>query len=156
MGRTGSALDNAVVESFHSTIEFEVLSRTRFATREQARRTIAAWLGEYDTVRLHSTNGMIAPVDYENGRRRPGAKSYQQLRRRRSDRAAAKTKSQAEAATPPETLSEPLRDPHRRRAASGPGQATPTAGHGLPQRSRGATRPRSLNTKIMSTGPSTG
>jgi transposase InsO family protein len=121
MGRTGSALDNAVVESFHSTIEFEVRSRTRFATREQARRDMAAWLSEYDTVRLHSTNGMIAPVDYENGRRRAGAKTYQQLRRRRSDRAAAKTKSQAEAAAPPQqTLSEPLRDPHRRRAASGP------------------------------------
>jgi transposase InsO family protein len=127
MGRTGSALDNAIVESFHSTIEFEVRSRTRFTTREQARRDMAAWLSEYDTVRLHSTNGMIAPVDYENGRRRAGAKTYQQLRRRRSDRAAAKAKSQAEAAAPPETLSEPLRDPHRRRAASGPAPPTSRA-----------------------------
>jgi len=30
MGRTGSALDNAVAESFNSTLEFELLSRRRF------------------------------------------------------------------------------------------------------------------------------
>lgn len=34
---------------------------------------------------LHSTNGMLAPVEFEHGRRRPGAKSYDQLRRRRYD-----------------------------------------------------------------------
>ena len=36
MGRTGSALDNAVSESFHSTLEFELLSRTRFATHARS------------------------------------------------------------------------------------------------------------------------
>ena len=127
MGRTGSAPDNAVAESFHSTIEFEVLSRARFATREQARRAMAAWLGEYDTVRLHSTNGMLGPVDYEHGRRRPGAKTYDQLRRRRRRRGpdagpgpAARPENLAEAATPPGTSDGPLRDGRRRRAAYGP------------------------------------
>jgi transposase InsO family protein len=33
MGRVGSALDNAAVESFNSTLEHELLSRVRFATR---------------------------------------------------------------------------------------------------------------------------
>jgi transposase InsO family protein len=65
MGRTGSALDNAVAESFNSTIEFELLGGHRFATREQARRAVAAWIEEYNTVRRHSTNGMLAPVEYE-------------------------------------------------------------------------------------------
>jgi putative transposase len=83
MGRTGSALDNAVAESFHSTLEFELRSRQRFTTRAQARRAVVGWLQEYNTDRLHSTNGMICPVDYENGRRRPGAKTYAQLRRGR-------------------------------------------------------------------------
>lgn len=83
MGRTGSALDNAVAESFHSTLQFELRSRQWWATRDQARRDVAAWLAEYNTDRLHSTNGMICPVDYENGRRRPDAKTYDQLRRRR-------------------------------------------------------------------------
>lgn len=82
MGRTGSALDNAVSEAFHSTLEFELRSRERFATKAQARQAVMEWLEEYNTVRFHSTDGMLSPVDYEHGRRRPGAKTYDQLRRR--------------------------------------------------------------------------
>ena len=66
MGRTGSALDNAVAESFNATLEWELLRQRRFATREQARRAVAGWLDEYNTVRRHSTNGMLSPVDYEH------------------------------------------------------------------------------------------
>ncbi|MEV6227453.1 integrase core domain-containing protein [Saccharopolyspora shandongensis] len=66
MGRTGSALDNAVAESFNSTLEFELLGRQRFATREQARQAVATWIDEYNTVRRHSTNGMLSPVAYEH------------------------------------------------------------------------------------------
>ena len=126
MGRTGSALDNAVAESFHSTLEFELLSRNRFTTHDQARQAVTAWLQEYNTVRFHTTNGMLSPVEFEHGRRRPGAKSYDQLRRRRRHTVWTQTdhhaqqSNQAEAATPPETLSEPLRDGHQPRAASGP------------------------------------
>jgi transposase InsO family protein len=125
MGRTGSALDNAVAESFHSTLEYEVRSRQAFATRAEARRTIVAWLEEYNGVRLHSTNGMLAPVAFEHGRRRPGAKTYDQLRRRRRRRPGSAgsqestAKSSTEAAAPPEPV-QPLRDGHRRRAVSGP------------------------------------
>jgi transposase InsO family protein len=66
-GRTGSALDNAVAESFHCTLEFELRSRARFAARAQARRAVVAWIEQYNTDRLHFTNAMICPVDYENG-----------------------------------------------------------------------------------------
>jgi transposase InsO family protein len=66
MGRTGSALDNAVSESFNSTFEFELLRRCRFATREQARHAVAAWIDEYNSDRRHSTNDMLSPVDYEH------------------------------------------------------------------------------------------
>ncbi|MFL6054030.1 MAG: integrase core domain-containing protein [Actinoallomurus sp.] len=44
MGRTGSALDNAVAEAFNSTVEAELLSRSGFTTREQARRAVAGWI----------------------------------------------------------------------------------------------------------------
>jgi transposase InsO family protein len=37
MGRPGSALDNAVIESWHSTVEFELRRVEHFATRAQAR-----------------------------------------------------------------------------------------------------------------------
>ena len=33
MGRPGSALDNAVIESWHSTLEFELRSVEQFATK---------------------------------------------------------------------------------------------------------------------------
>jgi transposase InsO family protein len=65
MGRTGSALDNAVAESFNSTVEFELLRSNRFGTREQARRAVAAWLDEYNAVRRHSTDLMLSPIDFE-------------------------------------------------------------------------------------------
>jgi putative transposase len=83
MGRTGSALDNAVSEAFNSTLEFELLRRHHFATREQARHAVAAWIDEYNSDRRHSTNGMLSPVDYEQ------ARATEQRIDRRSDRSAA-------------------------------------------------------------------
>ncbi len=65
MGRPGSALDNAVIESWHSTLEFELRSRRQFATRAQARAEVAAWIEDYNHVRRHSALGMRSPVDYE-------------------------------------------------------------------------------------------
>ena len=37
MGRPGSALDNAVIESWHSTVEFELRRIEQFPTKAQAR-----------------------------------------------------------------------------------------------------------------------
>ena len=65
MGRTGSALDNAVSEAFNSTLEWELLRGNHFATREQARHSVATWIDDYNNDRRHSTNGMLSPVDYE-------------------------------------------------------------------------------------------
>jgi len=65
MGRPGSALDNAMIESWHSTVEFELRSRVRFATRAQARAAIAAWIEDYNTRRRHSACGMMPPVAWE-------------------------------------------------------------------------------------------
>jgi putative transposase len=65
MGRPGSALDNAVIESWHSTLEFELRSLAKFATRAQARAAVAAWIEDYNTVRRHSALGMQSPAAYE-------------------------------------------------------------------------------------------
>jgi putative transposase len=65
MGRTGSALDNAVAESFNSTLEWELLRDSHFQNREQARHQVAAWIDDYNSQRRHSTNGMLSPIDYE-------------------------------------------------------------------------------------------
>lgn len=65
MGRVGSALDNAAAESFNSTLEHELLSRRRFATIDQARREVAAFIDSYNHRRRHSSAEMMAPVAYE-------------------------------------------------------------------------------------------
>jgi putative transposase len=65
MGRPGSALDNAVIESWHSTLEFEFRSLHSFATRAAARIAVAAWIEDYNHLRRHSALGMRSPVDYE-------------------------------------------------------------------------------------------
>jgi len=65
MGRPGSALDNAVIESWHSTLEFELRSLERFATKAQARTRVSAWIDDYNTARRHSALGMMSPLDYE-------------------------------------------------------------------------------------------
>jgi transposase InsO family protein len=65
MGRPGSALDNAVIESWHSTVEFELRRIERFATKAQARAKVAAWIEDYNHHRRHSALGMRSPVAYE-------------------------------------------------------------------------------------------
>src|SRR6516162_2578312 len=66
MGRPGSALDNAVIESWHSTLEFELRSVETFATKAQARARVAAWIDDYNRHRRHSALAMMSPVDYEH------------------------------------------------------------------------------------------
>jgi putative transposase len=65
MGRPGSALDNAVIESWHSTLEFELRRVEHFATKTDARGGVAAWIDDYNRDRRHSSVGMISPIDYE-------------------------------------------------------------------------------------------
>ena len=65
MGRPGSALDNAVIEAWHSTVEFELRRLEHFTTKTQARARVAAWIEEYNHDRRHSALGMRSPIDYE-------------------------------------------------------------------------------------------
>jgi putative transposase len=65
MGRPGSALDNAVIESWHSTLEFELRALEHFATKAAARARVAAWIEDYNTRRRHSALRMMSPADYE-------------------------------------------------------------------------------------------
>jgi putative transposase len=65
MGRPGSALDNAVIESWHSTLEFELRRVEHYATRAAARAGVAAWIEDYNHHRRHSSLGRVCPVDYE-------------------------------------------------------------------------------------------
>ena len=68
VGRTGICFDNAMAESFFSTLKNELVHRTVYPTREHARRDIARYIEvRYNTQRLHSGLGYKTPheVHYE-------------------------------------------------------------------------------------------
>jgi putative transposase len=54
MGGHGSALHNAVIEAWHSTLEFELRRTGHFATRSAARARVPAWIQDYNHNRRHS------------------------------------------------------------------------------------------------------
>jgi len=67
MGRTGSALDNAISESFVSTLKCELVHRRSFPTWEAARTAIFEYLEAfYNRRRLHSSLGYMSPESYED------------------------------------------------------------------------------------------
>ena len=66
MGSVGDAYDNAMAESFFSTLEAELLSRRRFASQAEARMACFSYIeGWYNPVRLHSGLGYRSPMTYE-------------------------------------------------------------------------------------------
>ena len=66
MSRTGNWYDNAVTESFFSTLKGECVESTSFESRAQARQTIFEYTEcFYNRVRRHSSLGYKSPVIYE-------------------------------------------------------------------------------------------
>ena len=57
-----------MIESWHSTVEFELRRVEHFATRAQARARAAAWIEDYNHSRRHSALGMMSPVAWELAR----------------------------------------------------------------------------------------
>jgi len=65
MSRTGSCLDNAVAESWFASLKVELVHRQHYRTRAEARAAIFAWIAWYNRFRLHSTNGYLPPIEWE-------------------------------------------------------------------------------------------
>lgn len=66
MGSVGDAYDNAMAESFFSTLECERLARRRFRSQAEARLAIFSYIEAfYNPLRRHSALGYCSPIVYE-------------------------------------------------------------------------------------------
>lgn len=67
MSRKGDCWDNAVAESFFSTLKTERVHHRLYRTRAEARRDIFEYIEVfYNRVRLHSTLGYLSPAQFES------------------------------------------------------------------------------------------
>lgn len=66
-GSTGDSYDNAMAESFFSTIKRELIYRDSWTSRHDAELAIFAWIeGWYNKERIMSCLGMQSPDEYEH------------------------------------------------------------------------------------------
>ncbi len=66
MSRKGNCWDNAVAESFFSTLKRELVHHESYAGREEARRSLFEYIEVfYNRTRLHSTLGYRSPAAFE-------------------------------------------------------------------------------------------
>ena len=66
MGSTGDAYDNALAESFFASLETELIDRSSWRTRADARLAVFDYIeGFYNPTRRHSSLGQISPAEFE-------------------------------------------------------------------------------------------
>ena len=66
MGRVASSVDNALIESFWSTMQRELLDRTVWDSRAQLASAMFEWIeGFYNRRRRHSALGYLSPDEFE-------------------------------------------------------------------------------------------
>jgi putative transposase len=67
MGTVGDSYDNAMAESLWASLKKELVYRTDFNTREEARTAIFDWIHWYNKTRRHSSIGYVSPIQFEQG-----------------------------------------------------------------------------------------
>ncbi len=67
MSRKASCYDNTTIEPFQNTFKYELICRSHFETRAEARQAIFDFIEVfYDRHRLHSALCYRSPIDFEN------------------------------------------------------------------------------------------
>ncbi len=67
MSRRGNCYDNAFIESFFSSLKYELVYHHRFATHAQARTAIFDYIETfYNRTRLHSSLAYRSPIQFES------------------------------------------------------------------------------------------
>jgi putative transposase len=67
MSRKGNCYDNAFIESFWSSLKYEVVYHQRFATFAEARSALFNYIETfYNRIRLHSSLAYCSPINFES------------------------------------------------------------------------------------------
>ncbi len=65
MGDVGACWDNAVVERFFGSLKHDWLLKVPQPTREHMKNDVTAYMRYYNLERLHTANGDLSPIEYE-------------------------------------------------------------------------------------------
>jgi len=77
MSRRGNCWDNAVAESFFSSLKKERVKKRIYADRDVARLDLSGYIDDfYNSVRRHSYLGGVSPNDFEAAHRRPRSRVH--------------------------------------------------------------------------------
>jgi len=69
MSRRGNCWDNAVIESFFKTLKTETIyQHSRLISVKEMKFVISEYIGHYNHIRPHSTNGYLSPAKSEQKR----------------------------------------------------------------------------------------
>ena len=67
MSKKGDCWDNAVAESFFHSLKTELIHHEKFLTRSQTNEKIFEYIEIfYNRQRLHSSNGYMSPIEFED------------------------------------------------------------------------------------------
>ncbi len=66
MGDVGACWDNAVVERFFGSLKHDWIFKVAQPTREHMKSDVAAYVRYYNLNRLHTANGGMSPIRFEN------------------------------------------------------------------------------------------
>ena len=65
VGSVGDAYDNALAESFVDSFKTELITDRVWRSRLQLELAVVAYIGWYNSARLHESLGDIPPAEYE-------------------------------------------------------------------------------------------